>query len=75
MANANFVKFLKQKSLKRKLQEAEFYDNLETFSPSQSKEEEVVALISYELVEQCDNNKFSKYPKMQNRDRTNQKSF
>ena len=49
MANAGFVHFLKQKLLKRKLQEVEFYDNLETFFPflSQSKEgEEVVSLIS-----------------------------
>ena len=55
MANANSVHFLKQNSLKCQLQEAEFYDGLETFFPSQSKEEEeVVALISYGLVEQCD---------------------
>ena len=58
MANKNFLRFLEQKSLTRKLQEAEFYNDLETFFPSQSKEEEeVVALILYGLVEQCDNTK------------------
>ena len=75
-AQTSYIFFLKKKSFKRKLQEAEFYDDLETFFPSQSKEEEeVVALISYGLVEQCDNTKLRKYPKMQNWSRTNQKSF
>ena len=58
MANANFVHFLKQKSLQRKFQEAELYDDLGTFFLSQRKEEEeVVPLISYGLVEPCDNTK------------------
>ena len=72
----NFVHFLKQKSRKRKLQETEFHDDLKVFFPSQSKEEEeVVALISYGLVEQCDNPKLRKNPKIQNKDQTDQKSF
>lgn len=57
MANTNFVHFLKQKFCKRKLQEVEFYDDLQTFFASQTIEEEVVALILYRLVEQYDRNK------------------
>ena len=65
MANANFLHLLNPKLLKRKLQGAEFHDDWETFSQSQSKEEEeVIALISYELVEQCENMELRKYPKM-----------
>ena len=76
MANANSVNFLKQNPLKRKLQETEFHNKLEIFFSSQSnEEEEVVALISYGLVEQCDNNKLKKYAELQDRDRTSQKSL
>ena len=65
MANANFLHFLNPKLLNRKLQGAEFHDDWETFSQSQSKEEEeVIALISYVLVEQCENMELRKYPKM-----------
>ena len=64
MANVNFVHILKQELRKHKLQEAEFYGDLESFSSFQIKEEEeVVAVISYGLVEQCDNTKLRKYPK------------
>ena len=38
MVNANVVNFLKQKSRQRKLPKAEFYGDLETFFPSQSKD-------------------------------------
>ena len=64
MADVNFVHILKQELRKHKLQEAEFYGDLESFSSFQIKEEEeVVAVISYGLVEQCDNTKLRKYPK------------
>ena len=52
MKNANLMHFLKQKQKtkkralkKRRLQEAEFNEDLETFFPSQSKEEEEVVSI------------------------------
>ena len=64
-----------QRSRKRKLEESQFDDDVDLFFPRHSNEEEVIGSIMHGLVEELHISKPRKHPKIQNRDRTQQKMF